>query len=224
VVVSGVGIAPQRQQEIRNALASNLNVTVRFSDPVASNTPAPAPRPEGAANTDISQLQARLAEKVGGRVHFEELSSQVLDLSDQLMSRGYALRRLAEKFPAAAEKSMNATDRQALASLRQEHTSALLRISTEIDGTLRPVFVSLGVNSRGVNADTGLSLAWQPATEEVFQSARQVEKLTALMFGAASGDSSNQQIPTQLAAGLTQLRTRLAAYAKIGTEETDRNH
>jgi hypothetical protein len=58
----------------------------------------------------------------------------------------------------------------------------------------------------------------------VFQSARQVEKLAALMFGAAQGDSSGQQIPAQLATNLAQLRTRLAAYAKIGTEETDRNH
>jgi hypothetical protein len=223
VVVSGVGIPPQRQQEIRQALASNAIVAVRFSDPVASKAPAAPPRPEGAVNADISQLQARVAEKVGGRVNFEELSSQVLDLSEQMMSRAYALRRLADKFPAGADAALNPADRQALEGLRREHISALVHVSADLDHVLRPVFVSLGVNPRGGSA-IGLSLAWQPATEEVFQSSRQVEKLTALMFGAAPSDSSSQQIPGELAASLSQLRGRLAAYAKIGTEETDRNH
>jgi hypothetical protein len=222
VLVSGVGIPPQRQQEIRNALASNANVVVRFSEPVASTAQSLPPRPESAASADMSQLQARVAEKLGGRVNFEELSSQVLDLTDQMMSRTYALHRLAEKFPAATDATLSPSDRQALAGLRQEHQAVLIHISADLDHILRPVFVSLNVNPRGSLPEAGLSLTWQPATEEIFQSARQVEKLTALMFGAVPNDSASQQIPNQLAASLSLLRTRLAAYARIGTEETDR--
>jgi hypothetical protein len=214
VLVTGVGLPPQRQQEIRNALAANPNVVVRFNEPGASTSAAPAPRPEGTVNADMSQLQARVAEKVGGRVHFEELSSQVLDLSDQMMARAYALRRLAERF--SADVTLNPDDAKILAGLRQEHTLALVHLSTEIERTLRPVFTSLDVNPRSANLDAGLSLTWQPATEEVFQSARQVEKLVAVLFGAAQNDASGQQIPAQLLTNLSQLRTRLAAYARIG--------
>jgi hypothetical protein len=224
VLVTGVGIPPRRQQEIRAVLASNSNVTVQFSEPAASTAPAPPPRPEGATNAEISPLQARVAEKLGGRVNFEELSSEVLDLSDQMMSRAYAVRRLSEKFPAGVDASLTPVNRQILAGLRQEHTATLVHLTADIDRVLRPVFVSLGVNPRAGVPETGLAPEWQPATEGVFQSARQVEKLAALMFGAAQGDSSGQQIPAQLATNLAQLRTRLAAYAKIGTEETDRNH
>jgi hypothetical protein len=214
VLVTGVGVPAQRQQEIRNALAANPNVIVRLNEPVASTSAAPAPRLEGTVNADMSQLQAKVAEKVGGRVHFEELSSQVLDLSDQMMARAYALRRLAERFP--ADVTLNPDDAKILADLRQEHTLALVHLSTEIERTLRPVFTSLGVDSRSANLDAGLSLAWQPATEEVFQSARQVEKLVAVLFGAAQNDAAGQQIPAQLLTDLSQLRTRLAAYARIG--------
>jgi hypothetical protein len=214
VLVTGVGLPPQRQREIRNALSANPNVVVQFNEPGASTSAAPAPRPEGTVNADISQLQARVAEKVGGRIHFEELSSQVLDLSDQMMARTYALRRLAERFP--ADGDLSPADLQILKNLRQEHTSALLHLSAEIDHTLRPVFTSLGVDPRSTNLDAGLSLTWQPATEEVFQSSRQVEKLVAIMFGAAQNDASGQQIPAQLVNNLSQLRTRLAAYARIG--------
>jgi hypothetical protein len=222
VLVTGMGIPAPRQQEIRNALASNASVVVRFSEPVAPATAAPSPHPEGAVNSDMAQLQARVAEKLGGRVNFDELSAQVLDLSDQMMSRAYALRRLAERFPSELDSSLGDSDRQILAGLRQEHLNALVQLSDQIDQILRPVFGSLGVDLRKTNPETGLSLNWQPATEEVFQSARQSEKLLAIMFGAASSDSSGPQIPTQLAASLAQLHARLGGYAKIGTEEFHR--
>jgi hypothetical protein len=138
------------------------------------------------------------------------------------MSRAYALRRLAERFASGMDASLSPADLQVLANLRQEHTTALLHQSAEIDRVLRPVFTSLGVGPHQPNSPTGLSLSWQPATEEVFQSARQVEKLTAVMSGAAPSDPAGPQIPAQLITSLSQLRTRLAAYARIGSEETDR--
>jgi len=96
IVVSGVGIAPARQQEIREAVGSQPHVSVRFS---ASSPAAAAPSrsaPENsAAGADLKQMQSRVADQIGGRANFEQLASEVLDLSDPMMSRVYALRRLA---------------------------------------------------------------------------------------------------------------------------------
>ena len=60
-----------------------------------------------------------------------------------------------------------------------------------------------------------LDPAWQPATEELFQSARRVEKLLAVMFGAAAGDSAEDQLPAQLLSSLAQLRAKVEGYDRI---------
>src|SRR5262249_29800255 len=53
------------------------------------------------------------------------------------------------------------------------------------------------------------------AAEEVFQSARRVEKLLAVIFGAATGESSGEQLTGQLSSNLTQLQARLETYERI---------
>jgi hypothetical protein len=56
-------------------------------------------------------------------------------------------------------------------------------------------------------------LALQPATEDLFQSARRVEKLLAVVFGAApADDSANTQLPAQLLSAITDLRAKVEAY------------
>src|SRR6202023_196032 len=105
ILVAGFGIAPQRQQEIHNALGSQRHVVVRFSEPAPARLePEGAPPPESAAPAaDIQQFQALMAEQIGGRVYFSRLAAQVLDLSEPMMARAYALRRLAERIPIAIE-------------------------------------------------------------------------------------------------------------------------
>jgi hypothetical protein len=48
----------------------------------------------------------------------------------------------------------------------------------------------------------------------LFQSARRVEKLLAVMFGAAAPESPGDQVPSQLLSSLAQLRARVEAYAR----------
>src|SRR5258707_12974215 len=89
ILVAGVGIAPQRQQEIHDAIGAQKHVVVRFSEP------APAkPEPEREATQDIQQFQTQMAEQIGGRVDFLQLAAQVLDLSEPLMATAYPLPRL----------------------------------------------------------------------------------------------------------------------------------
>jgi hypothetical protein len=64
--------------------------------------------------------------------------------------------------------------------------------------------------------------SWQPATEELFQSARRVDKLLGVMFGAATGESSSEQLPSQLLFSLAQLRSGLDAYDRLSTQALER--
>jgi len=219
ILVSGVGIAPQRQQEIKDALRSQTHVAVRFSESAPEKVqPEPEAPTDGSVNADIERLQARVASRIGGRVYFAQLASQVLDLTEPMMSRAYALRRLAEQFPAEVEAELTGQDRRLLGSLVGEHTDALRHHTAELDRLLRPALGAVSAAPDGA-ASSG---AWQPATEELFQSARRVDTMIAVLFGAAAGDTPGEQSPAQLLSSLAQLRTRLDAYDDLSKQALGR--
>jgi len=115
VLVSGVGIPPQRQQQIHGVLDRLPHVVVRFDDPAfpAGATPVQSePAARDAAGPEKSTYPARIEERLGGRPQFERFSSSVLDWTESAMTRAYALRRLAQQFSAAAENQMSADDRR----------------------------------------------------------------------------------------------------------------
>jgi hypothetical protein len=215
VLVSGVGIAPARQQEIKNAIGSKPHVVVRFSDsPPARAQEQPVAANDTTAGGDVRQLQARLAEQLGGRANLEQLAAQVLDSSESLMARAYALRRLAEQFPVAAERELSATDRQLLQRLRAEHSAALRQQATEIDRDLQPILATVSGDAGTPPANGLPSEPWQAATEELFQSARRLDKLLGVMFGAAPSEIPAGQIPAQLKTSLAQLRAKSDMYER----------
>jgi len=216
VLVSGVGIAPARQQEIKNAIGSKPHVVVRFSDspPPARAQEQPVTPSDTTAGGDVRQLQSRLAEQLGGRANLEQLAAQVLDSSESLMARAYALRRLAEQFPVVAERELSATDRQLLQRLRAEHSAALRQQATEIDRDLQPILTSVNGDAGSLPPNGIPSEPWQAATEDLFQSARRLDKLLGVMFGAAPSEIPAGQIPAQLKISLAQLRARSDIYER----------
>ena len=114
ILVSGTGIPPQHQKQIHEALDSMPGVVVRFSEPGAGapsgpeGTPPETPALRDSAGSAPPPFQARLEERLGGRPQFERFSSQLLDGSDAVMSRAYALRRLAQQFPPDVERQLSA--------------------------------------------------------------------------------------------------------------------
>jgi anti-sigma factor RsiW len=215
VVVTGTGLAPGRQQEIKNALGSKAHVVVRFSDSPPPNAPDQPLAPNDTSTAgDVRQLQTRLAEQLGGRANLEQLSAQVLDSSESLMARAYALRRLAEQFTLTAEHDLNPSDRQLLMRLRSEHSTALRQQITEIDRALQPILASAPGDFGSAPKSGNPVEPWQAATEELFQSARRLDKLVGVMFGAAPSETPVGQLPAQLKTGLAQLHARLDIYER----------
>jgi len=223
VLVTGVGIAPSRQREIADMLASQPQIVVHFSEAAPSRVkPEREVLPaENNPNSEIRQLQARMAKSIGGRATFDQLAAQVLDLSDNMMTRAYALRRLAETFPNEAEAELNPQDLQLLRTLRQEHTAALRQQANEIDRLVKPSLASVS-GVAAVSNGAGLTGGWQSATQQLFQSARRLEKLLAVVFGAAAVESSSkpeEQLPTQVLYSLAELRARSDAYERFVTPQ-----
>jgi hypothetical protein len=227
IVVSGTGIPPQHQKQIHEALDSMPGVVVRFSEPggVPSGPGPPSVEPETPAPRDSAgsvppPFQTRLEEQLGGRPQFERFSSQLLDGSDAVMSRAYALRRLAQQFPPDVERQLSAEDRRVLRDLGREHVVALARQSGEMDAALGRILAALG----GAAAPGEIRLesaSWQPASEELLSAARRVETALAVLLGMAPPDDPADNIPSQLLAALAQLRAsqehcqRLLSYDDV---------
>ncbi len=214
VLVSGVGITPPRRQQIHQALNSLPNVVVRFDDPERPQYEPEPPARSGPAEADtVNSFQMLLEKEVGGRPQFERYASELLDVSDALMSRVYALRRLAQRFPPEAEATLGAGDRLLLRHLRQEHIAPLRQHAVETERLLIPVLKPLGGTAGPPRSGTPEN--WQSATEDLFQAARRVETLLASLLGAASGETATEELPSRLLSAAVQLKTDLAVYERL---------
>jgi len=209
VLVSGTGIPPQRQQQIHGVLDRLPHVVVRFHDPAfpASATPAQSePAARDAAGPDKATYPARIEERLGGRPQFERFSSSVLEWTDSAMTRAYALRRLAQQFPAAAESEMSAEDRLTLRRLAREHLAAFVKDLQRVDKTVTPVLTGMG-NYAEIEARSE-SVSWQSATEDLLTSARRAETLLAVVLGVTPAENAAAGAPAQLLIALDQLSLR----------------
>jgi hypothetical protein len=206
VVVSGVGVAPERQREIRRAVAEIPHVAVEFSDPAIAGPVTAATGSETAAPARSSGIQSRMEQQLGGRAEFERFSGQLLDRMDGAMARVYALRSLAQRFP--DETPMAAADSARLRGLARQHLTVLDNEIHDLHRTLAPVLVTLG----GQTAQGGPvnERSWQAASEELFRNARRLEVLLSGLLGATA-DGTNAQAPTGLLKAFADVEADLDA-------------
>ena len=213
IVVSGIGIEPDRQEQIRSALKSMPNVVVQFSEPAdVPGGGAPVSRTiESPAGGEALRFQQRLEAQLGGRSQFEQFTSQVLDLNEAMMARAYALRRLSQRFRPDAE--LTVADKATLSHLGQDHADALLAATKSLQQVLNPLLTALGGTAGAVQQSKG-ERAWQPATEDLFQAAHRVETLAAAMLDV-SPRNTNPALPSQMLTALAQLRASTEQYAQL---------
>ena len=209
VVVTGPGSIPaQRQSEIRASVASLPRVEVEFTSlsPVAvPATAAPASAPAGAGAA--SSMESRLEKQMGGHAEFERFSTQLLDLDDAAMKQVYALHNLSQKFSPAEEAKLSPQDLTLLHELSRKHAAALAEKLGGMEKMLRPALSSLGGAASA--AHPAAHASWQPAADDVFRSARRVEVLISQMLGMTQASASNNAVPSDLNAALSELHANL---------------
>jgi hypothetical protein len=132
------------------------------------------------------------------------------------MARAYALRALAERFPAESEAAMTADDRRVLREMAREHVDALEVHVRGMESVLSPVLTALGGAVPPPAAPTALD-AWQSASEQAFRSSRRVEVLVSLLLGVASGEKPSADLPGTLLVSLTSLRANLDQCQRLLT-------
>ena len=217
VVVSGVGIPPQRQKRIHEVLDVLPHVTVQLSEPAQTALPpetaATAPAAKPAEPAPPAGIPARVEQRLGSRAEFERVSARLLDANEAAMARAFALRALAQRFPAEAESRLTAPERQLLREMVRDHTAALANQLAAIEDTLVPILASLGGSSSPVPAQS--PAAWQAAAGNLFRASRRVEVLLSVMLGVAPDNSSTANLPSDLWDAVRQLHASLDACQRV---------
>jgi hypothetical protein len=206
VVVSGVGVTPERQREIRRALDGIPNVAVRFSDPAAATGALADAAGDADAPGRASALQSRMEQQFGGRAEFERFSGQLLERVESAMARVYAIRSLAQRFPNGT--AMPDGDSVRLRDLARQHLAVLAADVNELHRTLAPVLVSLGGKTAQGRPATARS--WQSSTEDLFRSSRRLELLLSTLFGATPEPVSGN-LPADVLAAFADVKVELDA-------------
>jgi hypothetical protein len=211
VIVSGVGVSPPRQKQIRDAVAAIPHVQVQFSDPVTASA-GDAVVPDSAASpSKPSAIQSRVEQQIGGRAEFERFSSQILDRNEAMMARAYAIRAMAERYP--AETGMTAEDRQLVHDILRDNTAGLTREIGVIDRAVTPVLTAMGGSQ--ANHSVAPQSTWQSSAEAVARAAHRVEILVSVMMGATQGNTGADRLPSDLLSALHDLRTELDQFQRI---------
>jgi len=209
VLVSGAGVAPERQRQVHELLDGAANVEVRFSQPEAALIMPPADAPATGGDTANVGIQTRLEKQLGGRAAFERFSTHVLDGNEAAMAHAYALRSVAERFPAANEQSMAAPDRAQLHRLARDHVAALETQVRVMEGALDPVLAGVGGKATTVPSAAGADAAWQQAAEDTFRASRRLEVLLSVLLGVTPGQNAAGDLPSQVLAAVADLKAGL---------------
>jgi hypothetical protein len=203
VLVGGVGIPASRQKQIRSALEGLPKVSVEFTDPApeaVAESQAPAAAETAAAPP--GQVQLRIEQQLGGRAEFERFSSRMFDASEGAMARLYALRQLAQRFPADEEAALRPKDRATLRDMARTHANALATQVTVLEHALGPVLANLGA---AAPAGESMAATWQLAAEDLFRSGRRFEMLLSFTLGMTAAPAASSDPARDLAASLGSL-------------------
>jgi hypothetical protein len=186
VSVGGIGLAPSREVEIREALALIPGVQINFQEGHSVGSGASRSVTVVAGR---SPFEARLLLWAGGQEAWEQYADRVLDESDAILARSHALRNLAMEFPDARRAELNPSAAAQLSEIAASHRAALDRHIAAIEALLAPVREAL-------NAPAAVT---PPAGRDLLAAAQRLDRVLSVVFGGAATDLT----PTQLLAELS---------------------
>lgn len=196
IVVSGVGIPREREQEIRQALAGLPKTTLNFD----SGRPARAANPVANAGTysvDTSApLRRTMEAQAGGAQNFQLITDQALTASSSLLAQAHALYVLSQAFPPGVESIFTAADRQTLGTLRRHHAIAIEQAISHVRQSLAPLL------SRSGKPPNQPQLSWHANASQLLQESKLLDQsLSRLLAGSYSqraGEDILSRLPDEI--------------------------
>ena len=200
VQVTGNGLSQDREVEIATALRARPEIAVRFEQPGSvSAAPATASRVRSVSQSNAA-LTAALEPVFGGRSEVEAFANSVVDESDEMMARAYALNNLAQHFPVESRSQLNEAERQALSRIETDHRQKLTVHARRVG--------QLVATLRKAGADNPSEVPHA----SVFESARRLDRAVSRTFGGEANSTPLPQLFSELLAASRQLDTALSDH------------
>jgi hypothetical protein len=148
------------------------------------------------------------SEKSATDLHQEivALSSQAISLADAALADAFALRQLAEKYPAVKTRTLESSSRWLLEAMIREHMQSIRTATRRSRALLEPVLHSLETGNEKVAASKGIeeiapTSDWAGQVLQLFRTIERMERLTAFLFAGASlpEDQADQAVARLLA-------------------------
>jgi hypothetical protein len=205
VTVNASGLSEERTRQLRSALAGIPRVSVRIS-PHATVNPGQqrsvtTRQVDGAAGAAVPTEWAR---RFASTAEFDAFVERVLNDSDVLMARVYALHHLAERFPPATEALLQAEDTDTLARIRKDHEHALWAQTTAIRDSLHRLIPTAPASAHEQIRP------WQERAGRIFSSASEFDRLAGAVFAGVRDGPHEEANPGRLATALAHLEAEAA--------------
>lgn len=204
ILVTGSGIPLPRRLEIEHALRRLRRVEVHFTPPPAAPLDVPPPGPRSLSVTpEPTAFQVALEKHLGRRTLLDRFTDEVLESADALVSRAHALRRLDERFPAAAILELNEAERDLLRSMRRNHAETLAYRAASLERQMRPALAAAGAE------EAPEPLLGEISSVMLVNSAQRLERSIAVLLGGAAGEPVT---PFEALCALAELRAASRVY------------
>lgn len=216
VLVTGIGVEPERQRQIQVALGTLPQVAIRFAEGTLPGPPqSQEPTANIAATANTEQARHWLESQLGSRGAVESFAEDALGLTDAITARAHALLSLAERFPSETEGQLNPPERQILFDLRHDHATALNLKAREFRELLGRTLKNVGSADSTATSAAVRTPTWQMAAQQALAGARDVEKLTAGLIAGTPTDVPLSLIPARLRVRLAEIERLSPSFAAL---------
>jgi hypothetical protein len=143
-----------------------------------------------------------------------DFAHEVVTEAAAARAEAWALRRLAERYPAEQERELTPAVRRQIAVIVRRHQARLLTRQEQFSARLLPVYTALG-GVATAPASPGAT-DWQTAAQQVFQAAEQFHQITnQLLAGAGGADVAAEEAAQQQLDALARLASTLTILAQV---------
>jgi hypothetical protein len=204
ILVTAAGLEPERLEAIRSALAglSRVSLETPTQTPLHTNQSSP----DAIASSEPSLLQTQLSPE-----EFQQVSNTLLEASEGMMARAFALRRLADHFPPELEMQLSQPGQEELWAIRNQHAAAFSEQIAKIGRSLSPWSIVIKNRARPSNpAETRQN--WQTLSQALFARATRTDRLLAtILVGPKSAGRGDSDL-AELAGLISELERDVSGY------------
>lgn len=209
IIVTGVGVPPDRQQQIHQALAAIPNTGTRFTSGQAT---APVQRrPDStssqAPGTD-APLRHTLEQQAGGAQQFQAIADDALDASSVILQHAHALNVLADKFSPDVASQFREPEQETLRSLRRRHAIAIEKGTAELKSALLPLVRASAARDE---TQTQRNTSWQVGAVQLYEGAKALDASLAQILAGTYSQEAGQSIWSKLPDEIRRIETLAVA-------------